>query len=190
MQVSSASFSILSNKPSGAFGVDTITIYGFDFAIYLSETSLASCCCPGGKKSASSSKIKDTFGKPRIASKWCDGNASIFTLFSSITVSFVSNVVRYLLRANSLFILSIRTIAKSILGPVTIHICEPDSESSFRQSQAINLSINSEIPKPVAFFIQRCLLLEELALEVTKNQILFVHNHREVYQHYLSEVVQ
>jgi hypothetical protein len=51
-----------------ALGVDTITIYGFDFAMYLSETSLASCCCPGGKKSASSSNIKDTFGKPHIAS--------------------------------------------------------------------------------------------------------------------------
>jgi hypothetical protein len=63
-QVSSDSFSILSNKPSGAFGVDTITIYGFDFAMYLSLTSLASCCCPGGKKSASSSSIKDTLGKP------------------------------------------------------------------------------------------------------------------------------
>jgi hypothetical protein len=30
-------------------------------------------------------------GNPLIESKWCDGNASIFTLFSSITVSFVSN---------------------------------------------------------------------------------------------------
>jgi presenilin-like A22 family membrane protease len=27
------------------------------------------------------------------------------------------------------------------------------------QSQAMNLSINSEIPNPVAYFIQRCLLL-------------------------------
>jgi hypothetical protein len=50
-------------------GVDTITIYGFDFAIYLSDTSLTSACCPGGKKSASSNSMKDTLGKPRIASK-------------------------------------------------------------------------------------------------------------------------
>ena len=42
-------------------------------SIYRSETSLASCCCLGGKKSASSNKIKDTFGNPLIASKWCDG---------------------------------------------------------------------------------------------------------------------
>src|ERR687883_2066799 len=62
-QVPSDSFSILSNNPSGAFGVDTITIYGFDFAMYLSETSLASACCPGGKKSASSSNINETLGK-------------------------------------------------------------------------------------------------------------------------------
>jgi hypothetical protein len=40
-------------------------------------------------------------------------------------------------------------MAKSILGPVTMHICEPDKALSFKQSQAINLSINSEIPKPV-----------------------------------------
>src|SRR5919197_4940131 len=166
MQVSSDSFSILSNKLSGALGVDTITIYGFDFAMYLSDTSLASaCCCPGGKKSASSNKMKDTLGNPLIASKWCDGNASIFTLFSSITVSFVSNVVvatvlllLLLSAANSFFILSISTIDKSILGPVTIHICEPDNALSFIQSQAMNLSINSDMPKPVAFFIQRCLL--------------------------------
>ncbi|MFL6507947.1 MAG: hypothetical protein ACJ704_08425, partial [Nitrososphaeraceae archaeon] len=58
------------------------------------------------------------------------------------------------LSANNLFILSIRAIAKSILGPVTMHICEPDNALSFRQSQDINLSINSEIPSPVAFFIQ------------------------------------
>jgi hypothetical protein len=62
------------------------------------------------------------------------------------------------LLANSFFILSTRAIAKSVLGPVTIHICEPDNALSFKQSQAINLSMNSDIPKPVAFFIQRCLL--------------------------------
>src|SRR5919199_3268783 len=151
------------NKPLGAFGVLTITIYGLDFAIYLLETSLASacCCCPGGKKSASSSSMKETLGKPRIASKWCDGNASIFTLFSSTTVSFVSNEMKplLLLPASSFFILSIKAIVKSILGPVTMHIWEPDNALSFKQSQAMNLSINSEMPKPVAFFIQRCLLL-------------------------------
>jgi len=38
----------------------TITMYGFDFAMYLSETSLASACCPGGKKSASSNNMKET----------------------------------------------------------------------------------------------------------------------------------
>jgi hypothetical protein len=111
--------------------------------------------------------MKDTFGNPLIASKWCDGNASIFTLFSSITVSFVSNVIvsrPLLLPTNNLFILSIRAIAKSILGPVTMHICEPDNELSFKQSQAMNLSINSEMPKPVAFFIHRCFMLGELVL--------------------------
>ena len=61
--------------------------------MYLSLTSLASCCCPGGKKSASSNSMNETFGNPLIASKWCDGNASIFTRFSSITVSFVSKTV-------------------------------------------------------------------------------------------------
>ena len=45
--------------------------------MYLSETSLASCCGPGGKKSASSNSMKDTLGNPLIASKWWDGNASI-----------------------------------------------------------------------------------------------------------------
>ena len=113
------------------------------------------------KEIISSNNIKDTLGKPRIASRWCDGNASIFTPFSSKTVSFVSNARRPFLlvpSANSFFILSIKAIAKSILGPVTIHICEPDNALSWRQSQAINLSMNSDMPKPVAFFIQRCLL--------------------------------
>ena len=32
-----------SNSPSSAFGVDTITIQGFDLAMYLSDTFLASC---------------------------------------------------------------------------------------------------------------------------------------------------
>jgi hypothetical protein len=40
------------------------------------------------------------------------------------------------LSANS-FILSIRAIAKSIRGPVTIHICEPDNALSFKQIQAM-----------------------------------------------------
>ena len=41
------------------FGVLTITIKGFDLAMYLSLTSLASCCWPGRKKSASSQEIVD-----------------------------------------------------------------------------------------------------------------------------------
>jgi hypothetical protein len=43
----------------------------------------------------------------------------------SIIVSLVSNVSSRV-RANSFLILSIRAIAKCILGPVTKHICEPD----------------------------------------------------------------
>jgi hypothetical protein len=49
--------------------VDTIMIQGLDLAMYLSETSLASCCCPGGKKSASSISTKDTSDNPLIASR-------------------------------------------------------------------------------------------------------------------------
>jgi hypothetical protein len=37
MQLSSGSFSILSNKPSGVYGVHTITIKRSDFAMYLSD---------------------------------------------------------------------------------------------------------------------------------------------------------
>ena len=48
------SLSIFSKRPSGVLGVETITIQGLLLAMYLSDTSLASCCCPGGKKSASS----------------------------------------------------------------------------------------------------------------------------------------
>ena len=61
--------SIFSNRLSGALGVNTMTIHGFDLAMYLSLTTLASCSCPMGKKSASSNRIKDTSGKPRIASR-------------------------------------------------------------------------------------------------------------------------
>jgi hypothetical protein len=45
-QVPSGSLSILSKRPSGPLGVDTITIQGLLLAMYLSDTSLASCCCP------------------------------------------------------------------------------------------------------------------------------------------------
>jgi hypothetical protein len=48
-----------------------------------------------------------------------------------ITVSLVSNETK---PANNLFILSIRAIAKSILGPVTIHICEPDNALFLRKA--------------------------------------------------------
>jgi hypothetical protein len=66
---------------------------------------------------------------------------------------------------NSFFILSIRAMARSILDPVTMHICEPDNALSFKQSQAMKLSINSQIPSPVAFFIQ-IYFLNELVLPV------------------------
>ena len=45
--------------------------------MYLSETPLACCCCPRGKKSASSNKMEERLGKPRIASKWYDGIALV-----------------------------------------------------------------------------------------------------------------
>ena len=38
-------------------------------------------------------------------------------------------------------------MARSILGPVTIHIWEPDNASSFKHNQAINLSINANESK-------------------------------------------
>ena len=53
----SGSRSIFSKRPSGALGVDTMTIHGLLFAMYFSLTSLASCFSPAGKKSASSNKI-------------------------------------------------------------------------------------------------------------------------------------
>ena len=55
-----------SKKLSGALGVDTITIQGFDLAMHLSDTSGASCCCPGGKNSASSKQMNETFVRPLI----------------------------------------------------------------------------------------------------------------------------
>jgi hypothetical protein len=44
----------------------TITIQELLLAKHFSETCLASCCCPGGNKSAASSRIKDTFDNPRM----------------------------------------------------------------------------------------------------------------------------
>ena len=78
----------------------------------------------------------------------------VFTLFNSTTVSLVSRVTRPF-PANSFFILSINAMTKSILGPVTIHICKPDNVLALRQSQDINRSITSEIPNPIAFFIYK-----------------------------------
>ena len=46
--------SIFSNRPSGALGVLTITMYGSDFAIYRSDTCLTSSCSDFRKKSDSS----------------------------------------------------------------------------------------------------------------------------------------
>jgi hypothetical protein len=86
------------------------------------------------------------------------GVAAIGSL-TELRIAVVENTAAIpLLLANSFFILSMRAIAKSILGPVTIHICEPANVLSFKQSQAMNLSINSDTPNPIAFFIQRCLL--------------------------------
>lgn len=60
---------ILSKRPAGAFGMLTTTIQGFDLAMYLSDTSLAYCCCPGGKKSASYSNMNLELVRERIASR-------------------------------------------------------------------------------------------------------------------------
>ena len=69
-QVSSDSFSILSNKPSGALGVETITIYGFDFAMYpLAYIPSILLAVLEERNQASSNSMKDTLGRPRIASK-------------------------------------------------------------------------------------------------------------------------
>jgi tetratricopeptide (TPR) repeat protein len=56
------------------------------------------------------------------------------TPFNSMTVSLLSKVTSPL-SVNSLFILSIRVIARSIRGPVTIHICVPCRLLLLRQSQ-------------------------------------------------------
>src|SRR5919197_5445328 len=92
MQVSSDSFSILSNNPSGELGVDTITMYGSDFAIYLSDTCLTSSCSPFLKKSPSSIRMNLGLSNALYASMWFDGYASIVHLFNSNTVSLLSNV--------------------------------------------------------------------------------------------------
>src|ERR687887_2118179 len=118
MHVSSDSFSILSNKPSGAFGVDTITINGSDFAMYLSLTCLTSSCSPFLKKSPSSISMNLGLSKALYASMWFDGYASMLQPFSSNTVSLLSNVT-YNLGSNNAFILLISLIAMSMLGPVT-----------------------------------------------------------------------
>jgi hypothetical protein len=60
----------------------------------------------------------------------------MWTPFSSMTVSLLSNVISNL-SVNSLLILLISVMARSILGPVTIHICAPFNESSFMHSHAI-----------------------------------------------------
>jgi hypothetical protein len=80
--------------------------------------------------------------------------AALVALFaaSSIVLFTSKGIVLFSAVARVFFILSIRAIAKSILGPVTMHICELDNALSFKQSHAINLNINSEIPSPVAFF--------------------------------------
>ena len=52
----------------------------------------------------------------------------------------------------------------------------------FKQSQVINLSIYSQIPSPVALFIQIYFLLG-LALSFRESKIIF-HSHKEAYQHH------
>src|ERR1051325_6303315 len=48
---------------------------------------------------------------------------------------------------------------RNIEDKANTHICEPDKALSFKQSQAMNRSINSDMPNPVAFLMQSCLLL-------------------------------
>jgi hypothetical protein len=77
-----------------------------------------------------------------------------------------------MLSENSLFILSIRVIARSTLGPVTMHICVPCRLLFLRQGQATYCNINSVIPRPVAFFIQRFLYCWDSNFQLV-NQVYF-----------------
>ena len=81
------SFSIFSNNPPGALGVESITIKGSDLAMYLSDTCLTSSCSFFLKKSPSSIRINLGLVNERKASM-C---VSMLQPFSSSTVSFESN---------------------------------------------------------------------------------------------------
>src|ERR671910_3750277 len=110
MQVSGDSFSIDSNNPPGALGVDTITMKGSDLPIYLSVTCLTSSCSDLRKKSASSKRMNLGFVKERKASKWLEGYASMLQPFNSKKVSLLAEAVeinhnRYII---SIFYISVR----------------------------------------------------------------------------------
>ena len=48
-------------------GVDTVTIQGLLLAMYLSDTSLASCCCPSRRSPLHFESIVNLFIKPKLA---------------------------------------------------------------------------------------------------------------------------
>ena len=108
------------------------------------------------KKSASSKRMKET-SDPE--SSLDVGMGRLLYGHHLVRGLFPSNqkTERNSLFLNKPFILSIRVIANSMRGPVTMHICEFRGIFLEKQSQAIYLSINSVTPKPVAFFIQTCL---------------------------------
>ena len=64
-----------------------------------------------------------------------------------------------------------KDIAKSISGPVTIQICEPDNALSLIQSQAINLSINSEIPNPTIYIFKYRPFYESVSLMIIMSSL-------------------
>ena len=73
--------------------------------------------------------------------------------------------------------LLISFMAISILGPVTIHICEFLKELSLVQSHAIILSMNSVTPMPVAFLTHKCLFLNhDLNLGVRDYRTAIFHS--------------
>jgi hypothetical protein len=111
-------------------GVLTITMYGSLFAMYRSAMWRAFFNSFGGKKSASSMSMNLGPVSERIASRWCEGNASTLHPFRVMAVCFFLLAPSSSGRQMSTSRL-ISPLASSMFGPVTMHICAPLHDPSW-----------------------------------------------------------
>ena len=116
-------FSIRSNKPPGALGVDTITMNGSDFAMYLSD-NMSNIVLFDSYGKNPLHLISMNFGLVNDGKHQCGYRDRLQSNSRLIQSQFPCYQMIIPAGSNKAFIRLISLIANSWLGPVTITICE------------------------------------------------------------------